>query len=80
MYWLTNLLLSDFPLLYYYINLRSSEIFYPSSGVIYLSSGMFLSSSSVVTSELFCDETFEAFVILSAILLPIKSPVASAVF
>ena len=31
-------------------------------------------------SELFCYEFFEIFVILSAVLLPIKPPVASAVF
>ena len=40
----------------------------------------FLSCSFVSLSELFCGEFFEAFVILLAILLPIKSPVASAVF
>ena len=34
----------------------------------------------VTVSELFCCEFFETFEILSEILLPIKSPVASAVF
>ena len=38
------------------------------------------SSSFVTTSEIFCGKDFKTFVILSAILLPIKSPVASAVF
>ena len=38
-----------------------------------------LSISSFV-SKLFCGEVFEDLVILSAILFPIKSPVASAVF
>ena len=33
-----------------------------------------------IVSELFCCEVFEDFIILSAIALPIKSPVASAVF
>ena len=44
-----------------------------------LSLGISLSCSFVTVSELFCCEFFETFVILSAILLPIKSPVASAV-
>ena len=34
----------------------------------------------ILISKLFCDEFFEIFVILSAILLPIKSPVTTAVF
>ena len=55
------------------------------SGDIYLSFGISLSVSIfsvsfVTVSKLFCDEVLETFVILSAILLPIKSPVASAVF
>ena len=37
-------------------------------------------SCSFVVSELFCGEPFETFVILLAILSPIKSPVASSVF
>ena len=51
-------------------------IFYLYSGDIYLS----LSVSSSFVSELFFGEVFEPLVILSAILFPIKSPVASAVF
>ena len=76
----TNLLFFDIPLLYYYINLRSSIIFCFSSGDTYLSLSISLSYSFVTVSELFCCNTFEIFVILSAILLPIKSPIASAIF
>ena len=52
--------------------LRLSIILCLSSGDIYLS----LSSFSLFVCELFCGETFETLVILSAI----KSPVAAAVF
>ena len=45
------------------------------SGGIYLSLGISLSFSFATVSEF-----FEAFVILLAILFPIKSPIASAVF
>ena len=45
---------------------------------IYLSLGISLSCSFL--TELFCGDVCETFVILSAILLPVKSPVASAVF
>ena len=37
-------------------------------------------SCSLTVSELFCSELLETFLILSAISLPIKSPVAFAVF
>ena len=58
----------------YYINLNSSIVCCLSSGDIYLSFGI----SLLVSSE--CN-SFEYFsVILSEILLPIKSPAASAVF
>ena len=81
MYCLTNLLFFDIPLLYYYINLRSSKISCLSSGDIYLSLGISLdislSFSFVSVSELFFYEFFETFVVLLAILLPMKSPVAS---
>ena len=50
------------------------------SGDIYLSLGISLSFSFVTVSKLFCCKFFETFVILSVILLPIKSPVASSVF
>ena len=79
-YYLTNLLFVDIPLLYYYINLRSSRIFCLSSGDIYLSLDISLSCSFVIISELFCGELLETLVILSAILLPVKSPVAYAAF
>ena len=39
-----------------------------------------ISNPSSYASELFFGEVFETLVILSAILFPIKSPVASAVF
>ena len=45
---------------------------------MYLSFGF--SVSLLTVSELFCGDSFETFVILLAVLLPIKSPVASAVF
>ena len=77
MYYLTNLLFFDIPLLYYYINLRSSII---KSGNIYLSLGIYLLYSFATVSELFCCKVFETFEILSTILLQIKSPVASAIF
>ena len=64
-------------LLLYYISLNSSIIFRLFFGGIYLSSGISLLTSFDCISS-FCD-FFEGFVvILSAILLPIKSPVASA--
>ena len=47
---------------------------------IYLSLGISLSCSYVTVSELFCCEFFETFVILLAVLLPIKALVASDVF
>ena len=70
----------DIPLLYYYINFRSSIIFCLFSRDIYLSLGISLSWSFVTVSELFCYNFFEDSVILLAILLPIESPAGSAVF
>ena len=78
------LALNLFLIFHYYIiilsfssfNFRSSIVLYLSSGDIYLS----LSISSSFVSELFFGEVFEAFVILSATLFSIKSPVAFAVF
>ena len=73
---LSNLLFFGIPLLYY-ISLNSSIIFRLSFGGIYLSLGISLLTSFDSISS-FCD-FFEGFtVILSAILLPIKSPVAPA--
>ena len=73
---LSNLIFFGIPLLYY-VSLNSSIIFCLSFGEIYLSFGISLLISSDCIS-LFCD-FFEDFAeILSAILLPIKSPVASA--
>ena len=75
----TNLLFFDIPLLYYYTNLNSSIICFLFSGDIYLSFGFSIS----LLALLFCNSLeyfFETLVILSAVLLPIKSAVASAVF
>ena len=75
MYCLTNSLFFDMSLLYYYTNLNSSIIYCRFSGDMYLSFGISNSSSFFNFSEYF----FETFVILSAILLPIKLIAASAV-
>ena len=73
---LSNLLFFDIPLLCY-ISLNSSIIFCLSFGGIYLSFGISLLTLFDCISS-FCD-FFEGFaVILSAILLPIKSRVSSA--
>ena len=74
---LSNLLFFGIPVLYY-INLNSSIIFCLSFGGIYLFFGILLLTSFDCSSS-FCD-FFDALVNLSAILLPVKSPVASAVF
>ena len=79
-YFLKNLIFFDIPSLYYYINLRSSIISYLSFRDIYLSLGISLSCSFVTVSELFCCEFFETLAVLLASLLPVNSPVASAVF
>ena len=78
MHCLTNLLFFNIPLLYHYTSLNSSIICCLFPGDMYLSFGV---SDSSLTS-LFCGflDFLETLVILSAILLPIKSPVASAVF
>ena len=52
---------------------------------LYLSLDIYLSSAIIFSSfltvfELFCGDVLEAYLILSANLLPIKSPVASACF
>ena len=65
----------DTPLLYYYINLNQLIVFCFSSGDIWLSFGI-----SVSLLESFWGELFETFVILSAILLAIESPVTSGFF
>ena len=82
MYRLTNFLFFDISLLFCYTNLNSSIICCLSSGDIYLFLGVALSTSTSVSSLLcnYLADFFKTRVILSAILLPIKSPVASAVF
>ena len=77
-------------MLYYYINIRSTNNFQQifsfnlrSLIILYLSSGAInisLSISSKFVSQLFFCEVFGALETLSAILFPIKLPVASAVF
>ena len=79
-YYQTNLLSLDISLLYGHINFRLSITLCLSSGDIYHSLGISLSCSFVIVTELFCGELLEIFVFLLAILLSIKSPVASAVF
>ena len=58
-YYLTNVLFFDIPLLYYYINLRSSITFCLSSGDIYLFLDISLSCLFVTVSESCCCELFE---------------------
>ena len=77
-HFLIDLLIFYVSLLYCYTSLNSSIICCFFSGDLYLSFGISISSS-------FCDcnslgEFFQTLIILSAILLPNKSPVASAVF
>ena len=76
MYCLTNLLCFDI-LLLYYSDLNSAINLLSFSGDTYL-------SFDISNSFSFCEYNFlvdfEALVILSAILLPIKSPVASPIF
>ena len=73
---LTSLLFFDIPLLYY-IYLNSATLCCLFSGDIYLSFAISVSFSTVTVSEVFCSDFV---VILLAILLPDKSPVASVVF
>ena len=61
---------------YFAFNLRSSKNLCLCSRGINLS----LSISLKIVSELLCDEFFETLVILSAVIFPTKSPVASAAF
>ena len=74
------LLLFDVPLLHYYIDLSSSIISSLFSQDVYLSLGIYLLFSFVTVSELFSCEFFWNFVILLAILWPIKSPASHAIF
>ena len=81
-----NIIILYYIILYYIIIILyyiSNNLLSFFSGYIYLSFG--ISISFFASSKLFCERNsfedfFETFVILSAILLPIKSPVASAVF
>ena len=53
-YYLTNSLFFDIPLLYYYINLRSSVVFCLSTRDIDLSLDIYLSCPFLIVSKLFC--------------------------
>ena len=77
MHHLSDLIFFGIPLLCYYINLNSSIICCLSWGDIYRPFGISLLASF---NYKFLGDFFDVLVILSAILLPIKSPVASAVF
>ena len=79
---LSNVLFFGIPLLYYYINLNSSIICCFSFGEIYLSLYIYLGISLLTSFDCISSlrDFFDALLILSAILLPTKSPVASAVF
>ena len=79
-YYLTTFFF-DIALLYFYTNLGSLIICYIFSGDTFLPLGISLSYllfsvSFLTVPKLFCVEDIEIFVILSAILLLIKSPVA----
>ena len=65
----------DISLLYYF-KLSSFIIYCLSSKDTYFTLGISLLFSFVIIFELFCCEFFETFVILSAVLLPIKPPVS----
>ena len=82
---LTNLLFFNISLLYCYTNLNSSIICCLSSTDIYLLFGASISSfhKFLECNSIECNSVgdfFRTLVILLAILLPIKSPVASAFF
>ena len=73
---MTHLIFS-IPLIYYYINLNSSKNFCLSSGDIYLSFGISFLAAFECGSFV---GYLEILVILFAIVLPTRSPVASAAF
>ena len=78
-YCLKNLLFFDIPLLYYFVTLRSLIIGISLSFGISLSNPIFSVSLSTVPDS-FCGELLDNFTVLSAYLLPMKLPAASAVF
>ena len=87
MYCLANLLFFDIPLSYYYNNLNLSVTCCLFPGDVYIYFGISISFTSVFEGnsfEAFCPWNsfgdFEIIVTLSAVLLIIKSPVASIVF
>ena len=72
----TSLLFFDIPLLCYYLRSSIMFLYYPED--IFLSPSIFVSLLTV--SDIFCGELHLIYVILSRILLPIKSPAVSAAF
>ena len=79
MHCLTNLLYFDILLLHHYTNFNSSIICCLFSGDIYLSLSISLLASSF-SERNSIEDIFEAFITLPVVLLPIKAPVAFAVF
>ena len=78
-YCLINLLFFNIPLLCCYTNLNSLIMCCRFSGDTYLSFGISISLLALVLCSSI-EDFFEIFVILSAILVPIKSPVALLFF
>ena len=76
-----KLIIFDIQLLYYYIKYQIVNNFLSFFRYLYLSLGISLSFSFVTISELFCCEFFLNLLnYINNSLIPIKSPVASAVF
>ena len=76
-----KLIIFDIQLLYYYIKYQIVNNFLSFFWYLYLSLGISLSFSFVIISELFCCEFFlNLFNSINNSLIPIKSPVAPAVF
>ena len=73
-----NSLIFDIPLLCYGTNLDSLIICCPFPGGIYLLFSIY--SLLLTASKLSCKDSLETIAILLAIVLPNKSPVASAIF
>ena len=78
MHHLSHFLFFGIPLLYYYINLNSSIICCLFCGDIYPSFGILFEGNSLSCN--FVEDFFVVLAILSAILSPVKSLAASAVF
>ena len=84
-YYVNLVIIFDILVSYYYINLKSLIICCLFSRGVYISLGISLSCSIFSVSfatvpEMFCVEVLETFVVLSATLSQVKSPIASGVF